>query len=104
MGEKSGAGHNHGNNQVQGFVRIKGSLQWPHINSNAEIFSDVLIYKSVSLFDTFPIGDPTVLTNYLTAQYPSAPCVTTPNAEITNVFMRNIISYFNSAQVALDPQ
>jgi hypothetical protein len=81
----------HGNNQVQGFVLIKGILQWPHINSNAEIFSDVLIYKSMSLFDTFPIGDPTVLTNYLTAQYPSAPFVTTPNAEITNVFMRNII-------------
>jgi hypothetical protein len=30
--------------------------------------------------------------------------VTTPNADITNVFVRNIISYFNSAQAALIPQ
>jgi hypothetical protein len=93
-----------GNNQVQGFVIIKGILQWPHLNSNAEIFSDVLVYKSMSLFDTFPIGDPEVLTNYLTAQYPGAPFVTTPNEDITNVFVRNIISYFNSAQAALNPQ
>ena len=93
-----------GNNQVQGFVLIKGILQWPHLNSNAEIFSDVLVYKAMSLFDTFPIGDPEVLTNYLAAQYPGAPFVTTPNADITNVFVRNIISYFNSAQAALIPQ
>jgi hypothetical protein len=58
----------------------------------------------MSLFDTFPIGDPEVLNNYLTAQYPGAPFVTTPNADITNVFVRNIISYFNSAQAALLPQ
>jgi hypothetical protein len=93
-----------GNNQVQGFVLIKGMLQYPHINSNAEIFSDLLVYKSMSLFDTFPIGDPTVLNEFLTAQYPGAPFVTTPNPEITNVFVRNIISYFNSAQAALNPQ
>ena len=93
-----------GNNQVQGFVLIKGMLQYPHINSNAEIFSDLLVYKSMSLFDTFPIGDPTVLNEFLTAQYPAAPFVTTPNPEITNVFVRNIISYFNSAQAALSPE
>ena len=93
-----------GNNQVQGFVLIEGMLQYPHINSNAEIFSDLLVYKSMSLFDTFPIGDPTVLNEFLTAQYPGAPFVTTPNPEITNVLVRNIISYFNSAQAALNPQ
>ncbi len=93
-----------GANQVQGFVLIKGMLQYPHINSNAEIFSDLLVYKSMSLFDTFPIGDPTVLTEYLTAQYPGASFVTTPNPEITNVFVRNIISYFNSAQAVLNPK
>jgi hypothetical protein len=93
-----------GNNQVQGYVLIKGILQWPHINANAEIFADVLVYKAMSLFDTFPIGDFEVLTNYLAAQYPGAPFVSTPNADITNVFVRNIISYFNSAQAALLPQ
>jgi hypothetical protein len=93
-----------GNDQVQGFILIRGILQWPHLNSNAEIFSDVLVYKSMSLFDTFPIGDPEVLTNYLTAQYPGASFVTTPNADVISVFVNNIISYFNSAQAALNPQ
>ena len=64
----------------------------------------MLVYKSMSLFDTFPIGDPEVFTNYLSAQYPGASFVTTPNADIANVFVRNIISYFNSAQAALNPQ
>ena len=50
-----------------------------------------------------------LLANYLTAQCPNALFVSTPSAEITNVFVRNIISYFNSscfnsAQAALDPQ
>ncbi len=93
-----------GKNQVQGYILIKSMLQWPHLNSNAEIFSDLLVYKAMSLFDTFPIGDTSVLTSYLAGQYPDAPFVSTPNADILNVFMRNIISYFNSAQAALVPE
>ncbi len=62
------------------------------------------VYKAMSLFDTFPIGDPEVLTNYLTAQYPGAPFIATLNADIVDAFVNNIISYFNSAQAALNPQ
>ena len=75
---------------MQGYVLVQGILQWPHLNSNAEIFSDVLVYKAMSLLDTFPIGDPEVLMSFLTAQYPGAPFVT--NAEINLVFAQNIVS------------
>ena len=67
-----------------------------------EVFSDVLIYKSMSLLDTFPIGDPDILISFLTAQYPNAPFVT--NDEINLVFAKNIVSYFNAAQQVLLPQ
>jgi hypothetical protein len=91
-----------GVNQVQGYVLAQGILQWPNLNTNAEVFSDVLIYKAMSLLDTFPIGDPDILMSFLTAQYPNAPFVT--NAEINLVFGKNIVSFFNSAQQALLPQ
>ena len=91
-----------GVNQVQGYVLVQGILQWPNLSTNAEVFSDVLIYKAMSLLDTFPIGDPDILMSFLTAQYPNAPFVT--NAEINLVFAKNIVSFFNSAQQALLPQ
>jgi hypothetical protein len=91
-----------GNGGVQGYVLAKGVLEWPHLNSNAETFADVLVYKSMSLLDTFPIGDPGVLTSFMKAQYPDAPF--SKNADINTVFARNIVSYFNAAQQAMLPQ
>jgi hypothetical protein len=91
-----------GAKQVQGYVLVQGILQWPHLNTNAESFADVQVYKAMSLLDTFPIGDPEVLISFLKAQYPNAPFVS--NDEINLVFSRNIVSYFNSSQQALIPQ
>jgi hypothetical protein len=91
-----------GSNRVPGYVLVKGVVQWPDLNANSETFADVSVYKAMSLLDTFPIGDPEVLINFLTKQYPNAPFVT--NDEINLVFTLNIISYFNSLQQALIPQ
>jgi hypothetical protein len=93
---------NAGTNQVQGYVLVQGIMQWPNLNTNAQTFADVLIYKAMSLLDTFPIGDPEVLISFLHAQYPGAPFVT--NDEINLVFAKNIVSYFNSLQQAFIPQ
>ncbi len=91
-----------GDKQVQGYVLAQGILQWPHLNTNAETFADVLAYKAMSLLDTFPIGDPEVLISFLTNQYPAAPFV--DNEEICLVFAKNITSYFNTLQQTLIPQ
>jgi hypothetical protein len=91
-----------GANQVRGYVLVQGILQWPHLNTNAESFADVQVYKSMSLLDTFPIGDPEVLIAFLKAQYSAAPLV--DNEEICLVFARNIVSFFNALQQALIPQ
>jgi hypothetical protein len=91
-----------GANQVQGYVLVQGVLQYPNLNTNAETFSDVLVYKAMALLDTFPIGDPETLIAFLAAQYPNAPFA--GNDEITLVFARNITSYFNTLQQALIPQ
>jgi hypothetical protein len=61
-----------------------------------------MVYKAMSLVDTFPVGDPGVLAAFLTAQYPGSALAT--NADITTVFARNIVSYFNATQQALLPQ
>jgi hypothetical protein len=90
-----------GSKQVQGYVLVQGILQYPNLSSNAETSADVLVYKSMSLLDTFPIGDPEVLVAFLEAQYPGAPFVA--NDEINLVLARNIVSYFNSAQQGLIP-
>jgi hypothetical protein len=87
---------------VQGYVLVQGILQWPHLNTNAETFADVQVYKAMSLLDTFPIGDPEVLISWHAAQYPDAPFAT--NDEINLVFARNIVTYFNSVQQAMIPQ
>jgi hypothetical protein len=87
--------------QVMGYVLVRGIMQWPQINSNAETFADVQVYKSMSLLDTFPIGDPEVLTRFLKAQNPNAPFVN--NDEISLVFAKNIASYFNAQQQTLVP-
>jgi hypothetical protein len=97
---------------VKGYVLAKGSLQWPHLNTNAEVSADVLIYKSMSLLDTFPIGDAEVLVAFLNAQYPNAPFLrlattgdmTSPSSDIPELFAKNIISYFNSLQQSLIPK
>ena len=89
-------------NQVAGYVLVQGVLQWPNLNTAAETFADVFVYKSMSLLDTFPIGDPNVLIEFLTTQYPTAPFVR--NDEINDVFARNITSYFNTLQQALLPE
>jgi hypothetical protein len=91
-----------GTNQVMGYVLVKGLLQWPNLNTSAETFADVQVYKSMSLLDTFPIGDPEVLIEFLKGQYPNAPFVS--NDEINLVFAKNIVSYFNTLQQALIPQ
>jgi hypothetical protein len=91
-----------GTNLVQGYVIVQGILQWPNLNTNAETFADVLVYKAMSLLDTFPIGDPEVLMAFLQAQYPGAPFVA--NDEINLVFAKNIVSYFNALQQTLIPQ
>ncbi len=91
-----------GSNHVKGYVLVQGVLQWPNLNSNAETFADVQVYKSMSLLDTFPIGDPEVLTSFLEAQYPGAPF--TGNDDIDQVFARNVVSYFNASQQALIPE
>jgi hypothetical protein len=88
--------------QVLGYVLCQGILQWPHLNTNAETFADVLVYKAMSLLDTFPIGDPEVLKAFLKAQFSAAPFI--DNEEICLVFARNIVSYFNALQQALVPQ
>lgn len=91
-----------GKKQVQGYVLAQGIMEWPHLNTNAETFADVQVYKAMSLLDTFPIGDPEVLTAFLKAQYRTAPFI--DNEEIYSVFTRNIVSYFNALQQALIPQ
>ena len=91
-----------GENQVQGYVLVRGVLQWPSLNATAETFADLMVYKAMSLVDTFPVGDPGVLAAFLTAQYPGSALAT--NADITTVFARNIVSYFNATQQALLPQ
>jgi hypothetical protein len=76
------------------------------------VFSDVLVYKAMAVLDTFPIGDPDTLINFLEAQYPNAPFVANTKVvpqvpgtpEINLVFARNIVSYFNTLQQALIPQ
>jgi len=101
---------NSGPSKVQGYVLVQGILQWPHLNTTAETFADLLVYKAMSLLDTFPIGDPEVLVAFLKSQYPNAflqpnPPTSTPvyNDDIELVFARNIISYFNAAQKTLLP-
>lgn len=91
-----------GAKQVQGYVLVKGMMQWPHLNTNAEVFADVLVYKAMSLLDTFPIGDLDVLAAFLKAQFGAAPFI--GNDEICLVFARNIVSYFNATQQGLIPQ
>jgi hypothetical protein len=91
-----------GAKQVQGYVLVQGVLQWPNLNTNTETFADVQVYKSMSLLDTFPIGDPDVLVAFLKAQYPGAPFV--KNDDVNLVFARNIISYFNASQQSLIPE
>ncbi|MBS1854108.1 MAG: hypothetical protein JST11_01990 [Acidobacteria bacterium] len=93
---------NGGSVKVKGYVLVQGLLQWPSLNTNAETFSDVQVYKALSLLDTFPIGDPEVLIQFLKKQYPHAPFFN--NDEINLVFARNIVSYFNTLQQALIPQ
>ena len=87
---------------VQGYVLVRGMMQWPNLNVSAETFADVQIYKSLSLLDAFPIGDPEVLISFMQSQYPKAPFA--KNQEINLVFAKNITSYFNSVQQTLVPQ
>src|SRR5262249_44941128 len=91
-----------GAKQVQGYVLAQGILQWPHLNTNAETFADVQVYKAMSLLDAFPIGDPEVLIAFLKSQFGAAPFV--DNEEICLVFARNIVSFFNAFQQTLIPQ
>ena len=91
-----------GKNQVAGYVLVQGVLQYPSLNTAAETFADVSVYKAMALLDTFPIGDPETLMAFLTAQYPNAPFA--DNDEINLVFARNVTAYFNQLQQALIPQ
>jgi hypothetical protein len=91
-----------GRNQVQGYLVVKGLLQWPALNVNAESFADLAVYKAMSLLDTFPLGDPSVLDAFLNAAFPNS--IVAGNTEISEVFARNIVTYLNSTQQALIPQ
>jgi hypothetical protein len=97
------SGSNNSDSQVAGYVLCQGTMQWPSLNTSAETFADILVYKAMSLLDTFPIGDVGALMSFLKAQYPNASFVTaaTENDEISLVFARNIFSYFNAAQQLL---
>ena len=100
--------------QVQGYVLVQGVMQWPNLNITAESFADLLVYKGLSVLDTFPIGDPEVLIRFMKAQYPGASFVAKlnpdgtvripDNAEIELVFAKNITTFFNTQQQALIPQ
>jgi hypothetical protein len=99
-----------GKRQVEGYVLVQGVMQWPNLNVAAESFADVQVYKSLSVLDTFPIGDPETLISFLKAQYPGASFVgkkigTIPdNTEIELIFAKNIITFFNTVQQALLPE
>jgi hypothetical protein len=101
-----------GKRQVQGYVLVEGTMQWPNLNVTAETFADVLVYKSLSVLDTFPIGDPEVLISFLKAQYPQASFVSKTvagtaipdNTEIELVFAKNIVTFFNTVQLSLLPE
>ena len=98
--------------QVEGYVLVQGLMQWPNLNVAAETFADVQVYKSLSVLDTFPIGDTETLVAFLKTQYPGADFVgkkvgstTIPdNTEIEQVFAKNIITFFNSVQQSLLPE
>jgi hypothetical protein len=98
--------------QVEGYVLVQGLMQWPNLNVAAETFADVQVYKSLSVLDTFPIGDTETLVAFLKSQYPGANFVgkkvgstTIPdNTEIEQVFAKNIITFFNSVQQSLLPE
>ena len=98
---------------VEGYVLVQGLMQWPNLNVAAETFADMQVYKSLSVLDTFPIGDPEILVGFLKAQYPGASFVgktigtntnIPDNAEIELVFAKNITTYFNTTQQGLLPQ
>jgi len=99
-----------GKPQVEGYVLVQGVMQWPNLNLPAETFADVQVYKSLSVLDTFPIGDPEILIAFLKAQYPDASFVgndktnVPDNPEIELVFAKNITTFFNSLQKALLPE
>jgi hypothetical protein len=40
-----------GSRKAQGYVLVDDILQWPHLNTNAEMFADVLVYKAMVLLD-----------------------------------------------------
>ena len=98
--------------QVEGYVLVQGLMQWPNLNVAAETFADVQVYKSLSVLDTFPIGDTETLVAFLKTQYPGATFVgkkvgssTIPdNTEIEQVFAKNIITFFNTVQQSLLPE
>ena len=91
-----------GNNQVNGYLIVKGLLQWPALNVNAESFADLSVYKAMSLLDTFPIGDPSTLAGFLNAAFPNS--IVAGNSSISEVFARNIVTYLNTTQQGLIPQ
>ena len=100
---RSIGGGSNSTSQVAGYVLCKGLMQWPSLNTNAETFADVLVYKAMSLWDVFPIGDVGTLMAFLKAQYPNAAFVapSTENDEISLVFAKNVFTYFNAAQQSL---
>jgi len=85
---------------VQGYVLVKSVVQWPHLNTNAEIFADVNIYKAMSLWDMFPVGDLGVMVAWLKGAYPGAELWSASDGgkEVGLVMARNIATYFNGMQ------
>ena len=92
-----------------GYVLVQSAMQYPNLNTNTETFADMQLYRSGSLFDTFPLGDVEVLKQFLISEYPNAiwnqaGSSTGIDTDIQLVLAKNITSYFNQIQQNLIPQ
>lgn len=55
---------------IPGYLLVRGAVPYPNLNTNSETFADLQVYKTLSLLDTFPIGDPATLVRFLKTRYP----------------------------------
>jgi hypothetical protein len=96
-----------GATNVSGYVLTQSVLQYPALSSQSEINADLEVYKSLSLFDLFPTGDPEILKQFMINLYPTAQfnlVGPTQDSDIQSVLTKNIITFFNIQQQTLIPQ
>lgn len=94
---------------TNGYVLAQITMQYPNMNSTSATFADLEVYRAMSLFDTFPLGDPTVMEAVMKNVYGGASFYDTNSAtgndpDIQLVFAKNITTYFNNQQQTLLPQ